>query len=163
MCIRDRQCVEVESKCMNTISKNNHDIQNKIVDLDNKCKQDVQSVQENMEVISENYLKYVSDNTNKFKIIEQNMFEIKDELHVVGSQKSNNVAERIIYTRDAKDEVELETFCNENRRVHPMQFLNRVREFNRFNSNSWEVKLLKILKCFKGNSEICLLYTSRCV
>ena len=82
------------------------------------------------------------------------MFKIKDELHVVVSQKSNNVAERIIYTRDAKDEVELETFCNENRRIHPMQFLNGVREFSRFNSNSWEVKLLKILKCFKGNSEI---------
>ena len=35
-----------------------------------------------------------------------------------------------------------------------MQFLNRVREFNRFNSSSWEIKLLKILKCFKGSSEI---------
>ena len=35
-----------------------------------------------------------------------------------------------------------------------MQFLNRVREFNRFNNSSWEVQLLKILKCFKGSSEI---------
>ena len=35
-----------------------------------------------------------------------------------------------------------------------MQFLSRVREFNRFNSSSWEVNLLKILKCFKGSSEI---------
>ena len=35
-----------------------------------------------------------------------------------------------------------------------MQFLNRVREFNRFNSNSWEVQLLKIIKCFKGSTAI---------
>ena len=70
------QCVEVESKCMNTINKNNDDIQNKIVELDIKCKQDVQSVQENMGVINENYLKYESDNTNKFKIIEQNMLSL---------------------------------------------------------------------------------------
>ena len=35
-----------------------------------------------------------------------------------------------------------------------MQFLNRTWEFNRFNSSSWEVKLLKILKCFKGSAEI---------
>ena len=33
-------------------------------------------------------------------------------------------------------------------------FLNRTREFNRFNNSRWEIKLLKILKCFKGNSEI---------
>ena len=58
------------------------------------------------------------------------------------------------YTREARDEIELEQFNCDNRRVHPMQFLSRVREFNRFNNSSWEIKLLKILKCFKGNSEI---------
>ena len=51
-------------------------------------------------------------------------------------------------------EVELETFSCDNKRVHPMQFISRVREFNKFNTNSWEVQLLKILKCFKGSSEI---------
>ena len=35
-----------------------------------------------------------------------------------------------------------------------MQLLNRVREFNKFNSNSWEVQMLKIIKCFKGSSAI---------
>ena len=34
------------------------------------------------------------------------------------------------------------------------RFLNRVREFNQFNGSSWEVKLIKIFKCFKGNAEI---------
>ena len=32
-----------------------------------------------------------------------------------------------------------------------MQFLNRVRDFNRFCNNNWEVKLLKVMKCFKGS------------
>ena len=102
---------------MNTINKNNDNIQNKIADIANKCKQDIQFVQENMGFINENYLKYENENTSKFKIIEQNICEIKDELQVVGSKKLNNVAEQIIYTRDAKDEIELETFCSENRRV----------------------------------------------
>ena len=35
-----------------------------------------------------------------------------------------------------------------------MHFLNRVREFNQFNNNNWEVQLLKISKCFKGSSAI---------
>ena len=35
-----------------------------------------------------------------------------------------------------------------------MQFLNRVREFNKFNHNNWEVQLLKIIKCFQGSSAI---------
>ena len=80
---------------------------------------------------------------DKFRVIEQDIVEIKDELHVAVSQNLNNVAERILYTRDAKDDIELEPFCCDNPRVHPMQFLNRVREFNRFNSNSWEVQLLR--------------------
>ena len=98
--------------------------------------------------------------------MEQDIVEIKDELHVAVSQKLNNVAEQILYTRDAKDDIELEPFCYDN----PMQFLNKVSEFNQFNNSSWEVQLLKILKCFKGSSELwaavhrtCLLYTSRCV
>ena len=79
---------------------------------------------------------------------------MRDELSLVRNQNLHNVTERILIARDANNEVELETFCSENRRVHPMQFLNRVREFDRFNGSSWEVKLIKILKCFKGNSEI---------
>ena len=35
-----------------------------------------------------------------------------------------------------------------------MQFLNRVKEFNQFCRSNWEVQLLKIMKCFKGNSAV---------
>ena len=70
------------------------------------------------------------------------------------SQQVNTVTERVFMTRDVSSEVELEPFSCDNRRVHPMQFLNRVMEFNKFNTSSWEVQLLKILKCFKGSSEI---------
>ena len=35
-----------------------------------------------------------------------------------------------------------------------MHFVNQVREFNRFNNNSWEIQLLKISKYFKGSSAI---------
>ena len=35
-----------------------------------------------------------------------------------------------------------------------MQFLNRVKEFNQFSSSNWEVKMLKIMKCFKGSSAV---------
>ena len=79
---------------------------------------------------------------------------MRDELSLVKNQNVNNATERIFMTRDTNNEIELETFSSENRRIHPMQFLNRTREFNRFNSSSWEVKLLKILKCFKGSAEI---------
>ena len=57
-------------------------------------------------------------------------------------------------TRDVSSEVELETFSCDNKKVHPMQFISRVREFNKFSTNNWEVQLLKIFKCFKGSSEI---------
>ena len=66
--------------------------------------------------------------------------EIKDELHVAVSQNLNSVAERVLYTCEAKDDIEIEQFNCDSRRVHPMQFLSRVREFNRFNSSSWEIK-----------------------
>ena len=59
-----------------------------------------------------------------------------------------------MYTRDASNDIELESFSCDNREVHPMQFLNRVREFNRFNNSSWEVQLIKIIKCFQGSSTI---------
>ena len=51
-------------------------------------------------------------------------------------------------------DIDLELFNCENRGVHPMQFLNRVKEFNQFCRSSWEVQLLKIMKCFKGNSAV---------
>ena len=35
-----------------------------------------------------------------------------------------------------------------------MQFLNRVKEYNQFCNSNWEVKLLKIMKCFKGSSAV---------
>ena len=74
-----------------------------------------------------------------------------------------------------------------------MQFVNRVRDFNKFNKNSWEVQMLKIIKLNVlrgvprygqrfiepngrvmrslkelsetniGQKRTCLLYTSRCV
>ena len=145
------QYVEIESKCISKIKESNDDIKNKIMEVENVCKQ---SIQESVGVMNKHNLQYKNKYDNKFRVIEQDIIEIKDELHVAVSQNLNNVAERILYTREAKDDIELEQFCCDNRRVHPMQFLSRVREFNRFNSSSWEVKLLKILKCFKGSSEI---------
>ena len=44
------------------------------------------------------------------------------------SQNLNSVAERVFYTREARDDIELEQFNCDNRRIHPMQFLSRVRE-----------------------------------
>ena len=35
-----------------------------------------------------------------------------------------------------------------------MQFLNRVKDFNQFCNSNWEVKMLKIMKCFKGSSAV---------
>ena len=85
-------------------------------------------------------------------------------------QKINNVTERVIMTRDLSSEVELELFNGDSRGVHPMQFLNRVKEYNQFCNSNWEMKLLKVMKCFKGSPAVwaevhkgCLLYTSRCV
>ena len=78
---------------------------------------------------------------NKLRVIEQSNSSVKDELSIAINQKLNNITERVVIMRDVNNEIELETFCNESRRVHPMQFLNRVREFNQFNGNSWKVKL----------------------
>ena len=61
------------------------------------------------------------------------------------SQQVNTVTERVIMTRDVSSDVELESFSCDNKRVHPMQFLNRVREFNKFNTSSWEVQLLSLI------------------
>ena len=36
------QCVEIESKCIKKINENNDDIKNKIVEIENVCKQSMQ-------------------------------------------------------------------------------------------------------------------------
>ena len=79
-------------------------------------------------------------NNNKFISMEQSVIEVKDELHVAISQKVNNITAWVMFTWDVNNDVELELFSCDDRGVHPMQFLNRAREFNS-----------------------CLLYTSRCV
>ena len=79
---------------------------------------------------------------------------MKDELSGEINKKLTGVTERIVITRDINNEIELESFSCEIRTVHPMQFLNRTREFSRFNNNSWEMQLLRIIKCFKGSSAI---------
>ena len=60
---------------------------------------------------------------SKFKSIEQSLGEVKDKLQVAISKKVNDVAERVVYTRDANNEIELESFSCDNQGVHPMQFL----------------------------------------
>ena len=79
---------------------------------------------------------------------------MKEELNLAISQTLNNVNERVVITRDMNNDVDLESFNCDSKAVHPMQFLNRVRDFNQFNNNSWEVKILKIIKCFKGSSAV---------
>ena len=132
------------SYAMNKIESNDH----KISEIENSCKSEFQTIQN---TISD----FENANYNKFINVEKNIMNVKNELSMAISQV-NTDTERVpvIMTRDVSSEVELELFSCDNRRVHPMQFLNRVREFNKFNTSSWEVQLLKILKCFKGSSEI---------
>ena len=66
----------------------------------------------------------------------------------------DSVSEQVVITRNVDSEIELESFTGDRRGVHPMQFLNRVRDFNRFCNNNWEMKLLKVMKCFKGSPSI---------
>ncbi len=76
-------------------------------------------------IISEAGAKLIPVVTNIIEnIIEQSISSIKDELSMAMNQKLNNITERVVITRDV-NEIELETFCSENRRVHPMQFLNK--------------------------------------
>ena len=79
---------------------------------------------------------------------------MKDELQGEINKKLTVVTERVIITRDLHNEIELETFSYENRAIHPMRFINQTREYNRFSNSSWEVQLMKIVKCFKGSSNI---------
>ena len=113
MCIRDR-CVEVESKCISKINEHNNAIEIKIMEVENVCKQ---SVQESVGAMSKHNLQYEIKNDNKLKVIEQDIIEIKDELHVAVSQNLNSVADQVLYTREAKDDIELEQFNCDNRRV----------------------------------------------
>ena len=132
--------------------KNNVDL--KINEIENTCKTEMQALNESISVITKNSIQSECSNDKKLHSIEQSISNVKEELSLVINKKLSNVTERVLITRDVNNEIELETFCSENRRVHPMQFLNRVRELNKFNGSSWEVKLIKIFKCFKGNSEI---------
>ena len=65
------------------------------MEVGSACKQ---SIQESVGVINKHNLQYANKCENKFSMIEQNIIEIKDELHVVVSQNLNNVAERVVYT-----------------------------------------------------------------
>lgn len=48
--------------------------------------------------------------------------------------------------------IELEYFNPENKTIQSVQLVKLVREFNRYSNMSWELKLRKIVKCFKGRS-----------
>ena len=98
---------------------------------------------------------------DKYEVIANSLTSVKNELRGEINKNISSINDRVIVTRDFYNEIELENFSHENRVIHPMRFLNQTRDYNYFSSSSWEVKLNKIIKCFKGNS--CLLYTSRCV
>ena len=85
---------------------------------------------------------------------------VKDELWGEINKKLTGVTERVVITHDLHNEIELEAFSCENRAVHPMRFINQTREYHRFSNSSWEVQLMKIVKCFKGSSAI---WAERCV
>ena len=38
--------------------------------------------------------------------------------------------------------------------MNPIQFLHSVKGFNKYNQESWEIKLVRILKYFKGDAKI---------
>ena len=141
-------------KMSQNIDEHQNKVDFKINEIENNCKTEIQAVNESIDVISKKSIQSEDSNDKKLYSLEQTISSMRDELSVVRNQSLNNVTERIFMTRDTNNEIELETFSSENRRIHPMQFLNRTREFNRFNSSSWKVKLLKILKCFKGSAEI---------
>ena len=87
-------------------------------------------------------------------IRDRSIVNVKDELNIAINEKLNRVTEHIVIAKDLNSDIDLELFNCENRGVHPMQFLNRVREFNQFCRSSWEIQLLKIMKCFRGNSAV---------
>ena len=86
----EEQCIEIENKCVTKINESNNDVESKIMEVESARKQ---SIQESVGVINKHNLQYANKYDNKFSMIEQNIIEIKDELHVAVSQNLNNVAE----------------------------------------------------------------------
>ena len=72
----------------------------------------------------------------------------RQDLSLAINQRLTNVSERV------NIEIELGYFSNERRGVNPMQFLNAIKSFNKYNKESWEIKLVRILKYFKGDAKI---------
>ena len=90
----------------------------------------------------------------KCNVIENDLIKVRNELRGEIHKNCTGVTERIIVTRDAYGEIELENFDYENKIIHPMRFLNQAREYSRFSNHNWEIQLMKIVRCFKGNSVI---------
>ena len=64
------------------------------MEVENVCKE---SIQESVGVMNKHNLQYKNKYDNKLRVIEQDIVEIKDELHVTVSRNLTNVAERILY------------------------------------------------------------------
>ena len=150
-------------------------LQNKI----EKCEFDVIDINKHFEIVDRTVLKNES-NTNermsmlqnkiekidnlviqndndvhvKCKVIENDLMKMKNELRGEIQRNYTGTTERIIVTRDAYGEIELENFNYENRIIHPIRFLDQAREYSRFSNQNWEIQLMKIVRCFKGNSII---------
>ena len=93
-------------------------------------------------------VQFESQSNSKFVSIEQSINNVKEVLNLAISQTFSSVNERIVITRDNNNDLDIESFNCDSRGIHPMQFLNRVRDSNPFCNNSWEINFLKILKLF---------------
>ena len=52
---------------------------------------------------------------NKFNLMEQKLINVKDDLNTVINKKLDSVSERVVITRDADSEIELESFNGDRR------------------------------------------------
>ena len=108
---------------------------------------------------------------NKFKLMEQSIVEVKDELYVAISQKVNNIAEQVVFTRDANNDIELESFSCDNR-VGGYTLYSSLIEYGNLTDSITIAGRYNYLKLHNVSKRVprygrrytdCLLYTSRCV
>ena len=100
--------------------------------------------------MSKHNLQYEIKNDNKLKVIEQDIIEIKDELHVAVSQNLNSVAERVLYTREAKDDIEIEQFNLPTTTIKPVKFSYPTQKLHWMYSTVVTIKLFEfyVVFCF---------------
>ena len=98
-----------------TVSKNENNTNERMSMLQNKIKEI-----DNLVIQNDNNVHV------KCNVIENDLMKVRNELRGEIQRNCTGTTERIIVTRDAYGEIELENFNYENRIIHPMRFLNQV-------------------------------------